>query len=230
MKYMGSKTRISKHILPLMLKHRAHRWWVEPFVGGGNMIDKVIGHRIGGDSNPYVIDALKTIRDDIARIPKNNSEFTEDDYRKLKDGDYEFKGFAGFAYSYAGKWMGGWCRDKAGKRDYVAEAYRNAVKQSKKLQGVEFVCVDYDKLTIPPRSVIYCDPPYANTTGYSSEFDDVRFWQWAREMSEIGHIVYVSEYSAPDDFKCIWSMEICNTLVQNTGSKKGKECLFVRGI
>ena len=42
MKYMGSKRRIAKYILPIMLEHRApNQWWVEPFVGGGNMIDKV---------------------------------------------------------------------------------------------------------------------------------------------------------------------------------------------
>ena len=44
MKYMGSKNRIAKHILPIMLaeaeKHNITTW-VEPFVGGGGMIDKV---------------------------------------------------------------------------------------------------------------------------------------------------------------------------------------------
>jgi DNA adenine methylase len=41
MKYMGSKNRIAKYILPIMLKERGQRIWVEPFVGGANMIDKV---------------------------------------------------------------------------------------------------------------------------------------------------------------------------------------------
>jgi len=37
MKYMGSKTRIAKYILPIMLKERKEgQVWVEPFVGGGN--------------------------------------------------------------------------------------------------------------------------------------------------------------------------------------------------
>lgn len=58
MKYMGSKNRLSKHILPIMLKHRKEGMaWVEPFVGGGNIIDKVKGERIGADSNPHVVDA-----------------------------------------------------------------------------------------------------------------------------------------------------------------------------
>ena len=44
MKYMGSKRRIAKHILPIMLKKAEEiniTTWVEPFVGGANMIDKV---------------------------------------------------------------------------------------------------------------------------------------------------------------------------------------------
>ena len=59
MKYMGSKNRIAKHILPIMLEHRTEGMtWVEPFVGGANMIDKVEGKRIGADINFYLIDAL----------------------------------------------------------------------------------------------------------------------------------------------------------------------------
>lgn len=39
MKYMGSKNRIAKEILPIMLEHRTEDMtWVEPMVGGGNMI------------------------------------------------------------------------------------------------------------------------------------------------------------------------------------------------
>lgn len=37
MKYMGSKNRIAKHILPIMLKEmqdKGYTTWVEPFVGG----------------------------------------------------------------------------------------------------------------------------------------------------------------------------------------------------
>ncbi len=35
MQYMGSKNKIAKHILPIMLAERGDRVWVEPFVGGG---------------------------------------------------------------------------------------------------------------------------------------------------------------------------------------------------
>jgi DNA adenine methylase len=43
---MGSKNKIAKHILPIMSNYRTNEMtWVEPFVGGANMIDKVEGKR-----------------------------------------------------------------------------------------------------------------------------------------------------------------------------------------
>lgn len=69
MKYMGIKRRIYKDILPIMLSE-SYSWWVEPFVGGGNMIDKVSGSRLGSDINPYVIQALIDIRDNVTDLPK----------------------------------------------------------------------------------------------------------------------------------------------------------------
>jgi len=49
MKYMGSKSRHAKEILSIILKERKpDQWYVEPFVGGANVIDKVDGKRLGG--------------------------------------------------------------------------------------------------------------------------------------------------------------------------------------
>ncbi len=63
MKYVGSKNRIAKDILKIMLPYRKKdTYWVEPFVGGGNLIDKVDGYRIGSDKNKYVIEALSSIK------------------------------------------------------------------------------------------------------------------------------------------------------------------------
>ena len=63
MKYMGSKNRIAKHILPIMLVEAEKNGitkWVEPFVGGANMIDKVPDTfaREGYDINRYLIALL----------------------------------------------------------------------------------------------------------------------------------------------------------------------------
>ena len=56
---MGSKAKIAKSLLNLMLKNRAaNQAFVEPFVGGCNVIDKVEGLRIGCDSHDTFIKFL----------------------------------------------------------------------------------------------------------------------------------------------------------------------------
>lgn len=234
MKYMGSKNRIAKYILPIVLKDRKEgQWYVEPFVGGANMIDKVDGNRIGADLNWYLIEALNFIKNNVNSIPVDDKQFTEQMYKELKNNKQSFNpgivGYAGFALSYAGKWFGGWCRDSAGMRDYVAESYRNAIKQSPKLDGITFVSSPYMELNVPSDSIIYCDPPYQGTTKYTKNeipFDHDEFWKWCRGMSKKGHSVFISEYNAPDDFECIWEKGVNSSLAKDTGSKKSVEKLF----
>jgi len=229
MKYMGSKRRIAKYILPIILKGKKseNKHFYDMFVGGGNIIENVNGKRIGVDSNPFIIDALLSIRDNVFDLPKNKKDFTEYNYKKAKSNGHIYNGYISFALSYGGKFWGGWCRDKENKRDYVNESYRNAVVQSKKIQNVVFLNCNYDEIKIEQDSIIYCDPPYANTTKYKDDFDHEKFWQWCREKSIKGHQVFISEYNAPDDFVCLWSKEIVSSLTKDTGSKKSIEKLFI---
>ena len=241
--YMGSKSRIAKHIIPIILSNRKkNQWWVEPFVGGGNMIDKVKGKRIGYDINRYTIEALTDIRDNVYDLPKNNMQFTEIDYNKLKLNDeYKHKGYAGYTFSYGGKWLGGWRRDnksithpervlipdlRTQIRDYVQDAYNNAYKQHCKLQNAILEQSDYQSIKLPQNSLIYCDPPYKNTTKYSNNFDHKRFYRWCRIKAHQGHTIYISEYEMPKDFICVWQKDIHNNLAKQTGSKKRTEKLF----
>jgi len=216
MRYLGSKRRLASKIIPVMESYRRDgQCWVEPFVGGGNIIDKVDNPRIGGDSNDKTIKALLAIRDYVNDLPKNNQEFTERDYRLLRQyADSPCDCFAGFVYSYGGKWLGGWSRDST-KRDYVATGYRSALKQSDSIQGVELYNLNYWELPTPDNSLIYCDPPYANREGYGSNFDHLAFWEWCRIKSKEGHTVFISEYCAPKDFIPVWSMDVVRNF--NTG-------------
>ncbi|MBV5283410.1 MAG: DNA adenine methylase [Paludibacter sp.] len=54
---MGSKRRIANDILPIILENiQPDQYYVEPFVGGCNMIDKVKHSlKIGADNNQYLI-------------------------------------------------------------------------------------------------------------------------------------------------------------------------------
>lgn len=228
MKYMGSKNRIAKHILPIMLKYRTSEMtWVEPFVGGANMIDKVKGKRIGADLNEYLIKALCLVRDEPDRIPINNTEYTEEMFNIAKQSDLSspVDCFAMLQYTFGSIFKGSWAKNKRGT-DYVKECVKNVLIQSEKLQGVELLNSSYEKLDIPPKSLIYCDPPYENTAKYKTgDFNHKAFWQWCRDKANEGHIVFVSEYNAPEDFYCIWEQEI-KSILGTDNNKNATERLF----
>ena len=64
--------------------------------------------------------------------------------------------------------------------------------------------MDYTDYEFREGDVVYCDPPYRNTAGYchtKEHFDHGKFWDWVRTRE---YPVYVSEYSAPDDFVSIF--------------------------
>mgnify|MGYP003542853072 FL=1 len=229
-KYMGSKARHAKEILPIILADRQPgQWYVEPFVGGANVIDKVDGNRIGADYNPWVACLWQAVADGWVP-PDVVTEGKYDEARGARNVD-ALTAFIGFGCSYSGKWFGGYARGddaKGNPRNYCAESKRNILKQAASLQGVKFHHSSYDNLAIPDQSIIYCDPPYAGTTGYATgAFDHGKFWQWCRDGVRDGHKVFVSEYTAPDDWVSVWEKRVNNTLTKDTGSKKGIERLFV---
>jgi len=234
MKYMGSKNRIAKELLPILLKDRKpNQWYVEPFAGGMNMIDKVDGNRLANDSNEYLIKMWIALVED-EWIP--NSYVSKDKYLSVKNNKQSYEpcvvGWIGFNCSYSGKYFGGFAgvvETKQGQRNYQEEAHRNIKKQIPNLTGVEFVSCNYINLHIPDQSIIYCDPPYEGTTKYKDDFNHLEFWNWVREKSKEGHTVFVSEYNAPDDFICVWQKELKSSLSANGtigGSKKSIEKLF----
>ena len=68
------------------------------------------------------------------------------------------------------------------------------------MYDVKFEWKDYKTLDLH-NCLIYCDPPYANTTKYTGtpDFDTDKFWDVMRKWSKDNDI-YISEYEAPDDF------------------------------
>ena len=214
MTYMGSKRRIAKYILPIMLKEANEKGittWVEPFVGGANLIDKVPNtfKRIGIDYNPHTIEALIAIRDLVDKLP---NEVTVEYYNSLKGTEPNpIPSLIRFGASFGGKFENGYARSFTNKgipRNYWDEAKRNAQKQSPLLQGVKFINGSYDEYSDFENCLIYCDPPYEDTTSYKTGyFDHPKFWNWCRKMGE-KNLVFVSEYKAPDDFICVWEGEV----------------------
>ena len=228
---MGSKNRIAKHLLPIMLENRNGRTWVEPFVGGANMISKVEGERIGADCNKQLISMWSALQEGWV-MP---SFVSEEEYKDLRinqnERPAELVSFVGFNTSFGGRWFGGYARGSNSKgepRNYTAEGKRNILKQLPKIQDVKFIHSSYRDLEIPPNSLIYCDPPYEGTKKYKDDFNHVDFWEWCRKKSKEGHVVYVSEYNAPADFKCLWTKTITCCLADS--NKNRIEKLFTYHI
>ena len=97
--------------------------------------------------------------------------------------------------------------------------------------GVQFENKDYTELEIPTNSIIYCDIPYQGTKQYSTskDFKHSNFWNWCRTKAKQGHTIFVSEYNAPADFKCVWQKEAKSSLSANGvigGNKMSVEKLF----
>ena len=235
MKYMGSKARIAKHILPIILAGRKDsQWYVEPFAGGMNTICRVTGPRIAADANYHLIEMWRAIAGGW-RPPGHVSKY---EYCSIKERpcehDPSLVGWVGFNCSYSGKWFGGYAghtKTKIGTiRDYQAEAIKNVTAQAAGLRDVVFLTGDYLCLDVPPSSLIYCDPPYEGTTHYAKSIDHNLFWQWVRNKSVQGNTVFVSEYKAPPDFSCVWEGAVKSSLSANGrygGSMESIEKLFV---
>ena len=90
--YMGSKNRIAKEILEIMLKDIGDNYFIDAFCGGGNLIQHAWNkNKIASDINKYTIAFLNKIKEDTSWIFKNEAEFTKQDYIHMKNNKGEFE-------------------------------------------------------------------------------------------------------------------------------------------
>lgn len=236
---MGSKSRIAKDIVPIIQRYIDDNNvinYLEPFVGGANIIDKVkCEHRYGGDISEYLIELYKNL-DKVSTLPKEVSKEHYSEVRTCYNNKSDefpkwYIGAIGFLASYNGRFFdGGYAgivRTKANTvRNYYDESKRNLEAQIHNLQGVKWGWQDYHNIKETKDFVIYCDIPYKDTKQYntSKNFDYEAFWKWARYRSK-DNIVIVSECQSPADFECIWQQEVLRT-VDNTKRVSSVEKLF----
>ena len=113
---------------------------------------------------------------------------------------------------------------------YSLEHYQNlqrlrGLKGMRNIGRLQAVQQSYKDMLIREDAVIYCDPPYANTEGYTvGDFDHGTFYQWA--LSQRG-LVVISEYSMPPEFVTVAQTRTVCTLAANSNGKAAVEKLFV---
>tara|TARA_X000000368_G_scaffold355764_1_gene297570 strand:+ start:3517 stop:4236 length:720 start_codon:yes stop_codon:yes gene_type:complete len=226
MQYMGGKSRISKEIINFINGEREiNQTWVEPFMGSCKVLSKAKGPRIGADINQELISLFKMIQQGY----EPPQEITEDQYYKIYKNQDNYpdylKGFVSFACSWGGQRWNGYAR--SGEKNFAERGFRSLMSMKPLLQNVKFACSDYQNLKIPPNSIIYCDPPYANTTGYGFDFDKSEFLKWCTLKANEGHMVYVSEYESLEGFDLVWSKEVYASMDNvNQNINKKTEKLF----
>ena len=234
MKYIGSKTRLAKHIAPIIndiIKRYDIDTYIEPFCGGLNMMEHInCKNRIAYDINRYLINMWK----DILNGWMPPKELTKEDYNNIKNNKDNYSdsmvAIAGLCATYNAKWFGGYAgivHTKANTiRNYYDESIRNILKQKDKLIGVKLICDTYENIECK-NSLLYCDPPYEGTTKYKNidNFDYDTYWNKIRDWSK-DNIVLCSEYHAPFDFVCIYEKTLTTTLDKNS-RKKDTEKLFI---
>jgi DNA adenine methylase len=233
MRYVGSKTRHAKYIIPFLMNgHDQSKPYIEPFVGGGNMICHVPAKiRWGSDTAEYAIALL----DAVSKGWAPPSHVTESEYHAVKANpdayDKAYVGFVGHCCTFGGKLWGGYARNHPSEgcnSTIPAQQHKSILRQAKGLAGVVFSVGSYKDLDCPPGAAVYCDPPYAGTVKYrDAVFDHDEFWEWADRLSDTCR-VFVSEYAAPPGWASLWEKSVTNTLNLNTGEKRGTEKLFVK--
>lgn len=250
MVYVGSKARIARYFVPVIqgaIDENGLCTYVEPFVGGANVIDRIqCKRRIGFDINPYLIALLQHAKIG-GELPTHMSE---NEYKAIRKNPSSYPmwqvGAAWFLASKGGT-FGKYERTHTTKfgnsRDYYEEARRKLLYQLPNIRNVLFDCVDYGELSsrtgltqlltvsikdkLP--NCIYCDPPAVGATvtdRYSKNFDMDEFWDVARIWSE-RNLVFVSGLTAPDDFAPVWTGHSPNSLSVAQDGDKIPESLFV---
>lgn len=221
MKYLGGKHGIGKRVAAFITEKcppTDYKGYLEPFCGSlgvfKQMTDKGYSHYVASDAHSDLIAMWKAVKDDSLALP---ARMSEKEYNRLKHAKSPdpMKAVAGFGLSFGGKYFGGYAQRAAGDsgRNFFQEFKRSIASIAPRIQrpDVKFMHRNYSSFR-PKNMVIYCDPPYRNTHGYSvGSFDHEKFWQTMREWSK-DNCVLVSEESAPRDFKVVWRQRKRRTL------------------
>ena len=218
--YLGGKHLLAKHLVDAVaIEVGSVECWVEPFVGGGSVAAAAV-QRFGCDLVLSDIDPHAAVLWDRSTgfDWPDGAVFSEEDWHRLREAGAVDKltAIAAFGASFGGKKWRGFARP----RDYFSEgvrAWRRKFEAMSAAGSVSSECLPYWSVVPPEGSVVYCDPPYYGTTGYSSgEFDHGRFYAWCEAQTVP---VFVSEFTAPEHWRVVFEKEHRRSIRSNDGSK-----------
>lgn len=227
MRYLGGKARLCKLIADeIYARRKPGDTYLEPFMGGGSVMTEVLrrgwpGQVYLGDANRTLVNMWQALQ--LGWTPPDN--LTQNDYlrfRAMPDEEDPTTAYLAFGGSFGAKWFG----SRTFYPDQLAATRRSLLRTREVLRGedcpaTEILPYDYRDWTTTleampgasQRAVIYCDPPYAATTGYDGVSRDIggkggldytEFWTTMRRWAGLGHTVLVSEYTGGPGAELIW--------------------------
>jgi site-specific DNA-adenine methylase len=214
MKYVGGKHLVGKYISDYLYANVSPNevdGYLEPFCGSLGVFKYMTNYDynyfIGSDLQPDLIELWSNLQKNKLELPESTSEEL---WYELKDtpSPNALKAVLGFGMSFGGDYFAGYSQKYASTsgRDYYQE-FKNSlhkIKPNIQKSNVNFLNKSYLDLS-PKNMLIYCDPPYEFTKGYSTgDFNHETFWNTMRKWSE-NNQVFISSEISPPDFISVWS-------------------------
>ena len=234
MQYMGGKAKAGKQIAAYMGKWLFHNpgktTYLDPFCGACHVAQYTAWMKtcILADRHPDLILLWKALQHLGWRPPV--ATISRELWEELRKAEHPspLRAFAGFGCSFGDRFFEGYAANKR-KDDFTKAALWSLLAIYKKVKKAQFFQSDYRKHKVDSTYVIYCDPPYEGTKCYTGlgKFRSARFWQQARHWVRRGATVFVSEYNAPDDFKCVLEIKQKGTLHHKENDREFVERLFM---
>lgn len=228
MMYQGGKGRLAKDISDMIAWTAGGRsTYIEPFLGSAAVFAAAAPYferSFGSDLQEDLILLWQAALEGW-RAPEYLSL---EQYETLKNDPVPspMRAFAAYPCSFAGKRFGGYAVDPDSQRNYARAGSRSIEQRVKKLRKLDITLkvADYrvwDDM-VNSDTVVYCDPPYADTVEYrgADGFDHAEFWDVMTRWSDRGALILVSEYTAPPGWTCKWEIERhTSTAIDNEGAR-----------
>ena len=205
--------------------------YLEPFTGMCHVLMRVENKSSysASDSCRLLVILLRAVQAgrEIPRITRERYTLLKKTMRDSLE-----KAVAGITFSFNGKLWGGYTElytRKNGKVDDMflsRKRHYERLKQSPSFMSASLACRDYRSHS-PHGCVVFCDPPYAGTTGYyGSKFDTDEFWKVMRGWAK-HNTVFISEYSCPPDFLPVLAFKKKSTLAGGDRQTERTEMVFM---
>jgi len=202
MQYPGGKARNAKEIADYINRVIGTFPYLEPFCGALSVGCKVNAeYKTMSDVDEYMISMWRAVQNGW-QPPIDVSEETYKTIRKTP-GAYpkEMVAFVSHSCSFAGAYWNGYARNKRGT-NYALLGSNGVMKKKPVLASMNFFKCSYTHWANVKDAVIYCDPPYRDTTqkyrvNERDGFDSDAFWEQVKLWAS-NNTVFISELSAPE--------------------------------